>query len=84
MILSHNSYTFYKHQKKKKRRRRRKKNPKELSLENEGARELVPLFVSNDQESTSPERHQHSGRNEVVHHLTRKLFSQGKVVPVLN
>jgi len=37
------------------------------------AREWVPLFLSNDQETPCPERHKHDGKSEVVHRLTGKL-----------
>jgi hypothetical protein len=52
------------------------KNSEDLNLENEGAREWLP-FLSNDQETSCPERHKHDSRSEVVQHLTEKLFSQG-------
>jgi hypothetical protein len=42
-----------------------------------GAREWVLLLLlSNDQEIPCPERHKHSWRSEMVHHLTAKLFPQ--------
>jgi hypothetical protein len=43
-----------------------KKNTEKSSQENEGTREWVSLFVSNDQEISCPERHQHNQRSEVV------------------
>jgi hypothetical protein len=48
---------------------RRKTNP-----ENEGAREWVPLLLSNDQETTYRGRFEHDGRSGVVYHMTGKLF----------
>jgi hypothetical protein len=54
-----------------------KRNPEESNLENYGPREWVPFFLSNNQETLSPERHGHDERSEVVHHLTGKLLSQG-------
>jgi hypothetical protein len=53
-----------------------KKNPEESNLENDGVREWPPLFLSNDQETPCPKRHEHNGRSGLVHHLTGKLFSQ--------
>jgi hypothetical protein len=44
--------------------------------ENEGAKELGPLFLSNDQDPLCLERHDHGVRSEVVHHPTRKIFRQ--------
>jgi len=38
---------------------------------------LDPLFLSNNQEASCPERHEHDGRSEVVYHLTAELFPQG-------
>jgi hypothetical protein len=55
----------------------RRNNPEESSLENKGAREWVPFFLFNDQETPCPERHEHDGRSGVVHRLTGKFFSQG-------
>jgi hypothetical protein len=52
----------------------KKKNTEESNLENEGARELFPLFLSDDQEAPCPERYENDGRNRVVHHITGKLF----------
>jgi hypothetical protein len=49
------------------------KNTKETYLENERAREWVPLFLSNNQETPCPERHKHNGRSEVMHYLTGRL-----------
>jgi len=45
-------------------------------VENEGTRECIPLFLSNDQEITCPERHT-GQESDVVDHLTGKLFPQG-------
>jgi hypothetical protein len=50
------------------------KIPEESCLENEGAREWVPLLLSNDQETSCPGRHEHDGINEVVRRLTGKLY----------
>jgi hypothetical protein len=47
-----------------------KKNAKESNLKNKGAREWVPLFLSNDQETPCSERHEHNL-------VTGKLFPQG-------
>jgi hypothetical protein len=44
--------------------------------ENEGAKELGPLFLSNDQDLPSLERHDHGVRSEVVHNPTGKIFWQ--------
>jgi hypothetical protein len=52
------------------------KNPDELNLENEEDRELIPLFLSNDQGTLCPERHE-KVRSEVIHHVTAELFPQG-------
>jgi hypothetical protein len=52
------------------------KNPKKSNPENVGAVEYVPLFLSNDQEASCPERHEHDGRSGVVHHVTGKPFPQ--------
>jgi len=38
---------------------------------------MGPLFLSNDQETPCPQRHENDWRSEVVHHLTVKLFLQG-------
>jgi hypothetical protein len=51
---------------------KKKKNPEESNLEDEEAKEWLPLFLPNDSE-----RHQQDGRSGVVHHLTGKLFPQG-------
>jgi hypothetical protein len=54
-----------------------KKNiQKESNLENETAREWVPLYLPNYQGFSCSERHEHDGGNGVVHHLTGKLFPQ--------
>jgi hypothetical protein len=50
------------------------KNPEESNPENKGATQCVSLFLSNDQETPCPERHEHDWRSEVVCHLTGKLF----------
>jgi hypothetical protein len=55
----------------------RRRIPEVLNLENDGAREWIICFLSNDQETLCPERHKHDSRNEVVHNLTGKLFPQG-------
>jgi len=39
-------------------------------------REQAPSFLTNEQETLCPERHEHNG-SEVVHHLTEKLYPQG-------
>jgi hypothetical protein len=44
---------------------------------NMGAREWVPLLLSNDQETPCPERHEHK-RSEMMHDVTGKLFPQGR------
>jgi hypothetical protein len=54
-----------------------RKNPEESNVEDEGAKEWAPLFLSNDQELACPERHEHGRRSEVVCHLMGKLFPQG-------
>jgi hypothetical protein len=51
----------------------RRRNPEGSNLENEGAMEWVPLFLSSDQETSCPERHRHDWQSEVVHYLTGKL-----------
>jgi len=43
----------------------------------QGARKWESLFITNDQEIACPEKHEHDGRGEVLHHLTEKLFPQG-------
>jgi hypothetical protein len=53
-----------------------KKIQSSQNLENEGTREWFPLFLSIDQETPVPKRHEHDGRNEVVYHRTGKLFPQ--------
>jgi len=55
-------------------KRSEKRNPEESDLENEGAREWVPLFLPNDQETPCPGRHEYDGRCEVMHHLIGTLF----------
>jgi hypothetical protein len=62
-------------------KRQEEKNPEELNLENEGTREWVSLFLSNDQETTCPERHDPDGRGEVVHHVTGKLSHRDMTQP---
>jgi hypothetical protein len=47
------------------------------NLENEGAREWDPFFLTNNQEVPCPERYEHSGTSEVLHYHTLKLFPQG-------
>jgi hypothetical protein len=54
----------------------RRNTPEKLNVENEGTRECIPLFLSNDQEITCPERHT-GQESDVVDHLTGKLFPQG-------
>jgi hypothetical protein len=54
-----------------------KKESQGVKSGEQGAREWVLLFISNDHETPCPERHQHCGRSEVVHHLNGKLFVQG-------
>jgi hypothetical protein len=54
-----------------------KENIQRRQSEEYGAKKWVPLFLSNDQETPCPERHEHNRRSEVVHHLTVKLFPQG-------
>jgi hypothetical protein len=51
-----------------------KKDPEESNLEKEGPGNVLPIPLSNDQETPCSERHKHKGRGEVVHHPTRKLF----------
>jgi hypothetical protein len=51
-----------------------RKTPEEANLGNEGARKWVPFFLASDQETPCPERYEHNGISEVVHHLTGKLF----------
>jgi hypothetical protein len=46
-------------------------------VENEGAREWIPLLLSNEQDTSSLGRHEYDGRSEVVNHVTGKLFPQG-------
>jgi len=41
-----------------------------------GSRNVSPLFLSNGEENPCPERGEHDGCNEVMHHLTGKLFPQ--------
>jgi hypothetical protein len=43
-------------------------------VENKGAREWIPIFISNDQETPCPERQEHEGTSGVVHRLTGKEF----------
>jgi hypothetical protein len=51
-----------------------KTKPKSQMWRTGGGQERVPLFLLNDQETPCPERHEHDGRIEVVHHLTGKLL----------
>jgi len=39
---------------------------------------MGPLFLSNDQETPCPEKHEHDRRSEVAHHVIGKLFPQGR------
>jgi hypothetical protein len=52
-----------------------KKSREKSNLENEGAREWIPFFLSNDQETPCLERYKCVGRSEAVHHLTGSLSS---------
>jgi hypothetical protein len=56
---------------------KKKNNSEESHLVNEGARESIPLFLSNDQKTRCPGRHEHNRLSEVVYDVTRKLFLQG-------
>jgi hypothetical protein len=53
-------------------------------LENEEPREWVSFFLPNNQETPCPERHEHSGKSEMMHHLTGKLFPQRHEKAVLS
>jgi hypothetical protein len=46
---------------------------KESNFDNKGAREWVLLFLSKNQETSCPERHERDARNEMVHHLVGRL-----------
>jgi hypothetical protein len=60
--------SFTKSQKKKSRRF---KSEKQMVLG------MGPLFLPNDQKNLRPERQEHDGRSEVVHHQIGKLLPQG-------
>jgi hypothetical protein len=77
-ILSCNSFTFSLFTINNVLTNPRRNIPEHLNLKNKGPREWVPFFLSNDQETPSPERYEHNGRNELGHHLTGKLFPQGR------
>jgi hypothetical protein len=56
----------------------KKRSIEESYLENKGASERVSLFLSIDEETPCPERHEHNGRSEVVH---QSAPSNWKTVP---
>jgi len=41
-----------------------------------GPENEIPIFLSNDQENSCPERHEHEGRSGMVHHVTGKCSSR--------
>jgi len=46
-------------------------------MKNKETREWEPFFLSNNQETPHPERHEHDGRSEEVHHLGWKTVPTG-------
>jgi hypothetical protein len=68
-----NSFTLF-HDKRYLLQNPKIKNPEQSDLEIEGTRVQIPLFLSNDQETPCPEKHEHEGRSEVMHHLSGKMY----------
>jgi hypothetical protein len=52
----------------------KKKKTKESHLENKSSGKWVSFFLSNYQETPSPERHEHDGRSEIFKTFSRPFI----------